>query len=80
MKWDKHAEKAVQKVPFFVRKKVKARVEKEAGDAGKTRVSLADVKATQKRFLNKMDKEVKGYQTDACFGANGCPNRIIAGN
>jgi len=77
MKWDKDAEKAIQKVPFFVRKKVKARVEKEAGDAGKIIVSLADVKATQKRFLNKMDAEIKGYQLDACFGSNGCPNQIL---
>lgn len=77
MKWEKDAEQAIRKVPFFVRKKVKARVEKEAGDAGKVRVSLADVKATQKRFLNKMDSEIKGYQLDACFGSGGCPNRIV---
>lgn len=77
MKWEKDAEKAISKVPFFVRKKVKARVEKEASDAGKKYVSLADVKTTQKRFLNKMDKEVKGYQLDECFGSNGCPNRIL---
>ncbi len=77
MEWKKDAEQAIKKVPFFVRKKVKARVEKEAGDAGKVVVSLADVKATQKRFLNKMDSEIKGYQLDACFGSGGCPNRIL---
>jgi dissimilatory sulfite reductase (desulfoviridin) alpha/beta subunit len=78
MKWEKDAEQAIRKVPFFVRKKVKARVEKEAGDAGKVLVSLADVQATQKRFLNKMDSEIKGYQLDACFGSGGCPNQIIS--
>jgi anaerobic sulfite reductase subunit C len=77
MEWENDAEQAIKKVPFFVRKKVKARVEKEAGDAGKVRVSLMDVKATQKRFLNKMDSEIKGYQLDACFGSGGCPNRIL---
>ncbi len=77
MKWEKDAEQAIRIVPFFVRKKVKARVEKEAGDAGKASVSLADVKATQKRFLNKMDSEIKGYQLDACFGSGGCPNQIL---
>ena len=76
MKWEKEAEQAIKKVPFFVRKKVKLRVEKEAAEAGKVRVSLADVKATQKRFLNKMDSEIKGFQLDACFGSGGCPNRI----
>ena len=64
MKWNKDAEKAIQKVPFFVRKSVKTRVEKEARAAGRSLVSLADVKATQKRFLNNMDSEVKGYQID----------------
>ncbi|MBC2716094.1 MAG: 4Fe-4S binding protein [Desulfobacteraceae bacterium] len=77
MKWEKDAEKAIQKVPFFVRKKVKARVEKEAGDTGKIIVSLADVKATQKRFLKKMDAEIRGFQLDACFGSSGCPNQIF---
>ena len=77
MKWEKDAEKAIYKVPFFVRKKVRARVEKEAGDTGKIVVSLADVKTTQKRFLNKMDDEIKGFQIDTCFGANGCPNQIL---
>jgi dissimilatory sulfite reductase (desulfoviridin) alpha/beta subunit len=37
---------------------------------------MADVSTARERFLKKMDKEVKGYQIDACFGAGGCPNRI----
>lgn len=78
MKWTDQAEAAVKKVPFFVRKKVRARVEKETGDAGKTRVTLADVKATQARYLKKMSSEIKGYQVDACFGQSGCPHRTVA--
>ena len=77
MKWTDEAEAAVKKVPFFVRKKVRARVEKEAADAGKASVSLFDVKATQARYLNKMSSEVKGYQLDACFGSGGCPHRAM---
>jgi dissimilatory sulfite reductase (desulfoviridin) alpha/beta subunit len=78
MKWTEEAETAVKKVPFFVRKKVRARVEKEAADAGKDRVTLSDVKATQARYLKKMSSEVKGYQLDACFGGGGCPHRAMA--
>ena len=78
MQWTREAEAAVKKVPFFVRKKVRTRVEKEALDAGKTEVTLSDVKATQARYLEKMSKEVKGYQVDACFGSSGCPHRAIA--
>lgn len=80
MKWTLEAEAAVKKVPFFVRKKVRSRVENEATAAGKKVVSLADVKATQARFLNKMSSEIKGYQIDTCFGSNGCPNRANSGD
>ena len=77
MKWMPEAEEAIKKVPFFVRKRVKARVEKEATEAGKQAVSLADVKATQARYLTRMSSEIKGYQIETCFGPSGCPNRAI---
>ena len=75
MEWTKDADESIQKVPFFVRKRVRARVEKEAKDAGKEIVSQADVKATQTRYLAGMASEIKGYQIDTCFGPGGCPNR-----
>ena len=75
MKWSAEAEAAIKKVPFFVRKRVRKRVEAEAAEAGKPEVTLAEVKATQKRYLNRMESEIKGYQLDCCFGPNGCPNR-----
>ena len=74
MKWTSEAEAEVKKVPFFVRKKVRARVESEAAAAGKGMVSLADVKATQARYLKKMSSEITGYQVETCFGSAGCPN------
>jgi anaerobic sulfite reductase subunit C len=80
MQWSPEAEEAVCKVPFFVRKRVRARVEEEARQAGKTIITLAEVKATQKRYLNGMSAEVKGYQLDTCFGPSGCPNRIQGGD
>ena len=77
MKWMPQAEEAIKKVPFFVRKRVRARVEKEAIKAGQQAVSLADVKATQTRYLTRMSSEIKGYQIETCFGPSGCPNRAI---
>ena len=77
MEWTKEADESIKKVPFFVRKRVKARVEKEARSAGKNVVSLADVKATQARYLSNMASEVKGYQIETCFGPSGCPNRAV---
>ena len=80
MKWTPEAEAAIKKVPFFVRKKVRTRVEKEAGAAGKHVVSIEDVKASQTRYLSKMGSEIKGYQIDTCFGPSGCPNRAVVGD
>ena len=77
MKWMPQAEDAIKKVPFFVRKRVRERVEKEAMEAGRQTVSLADVKATQARYLTSMSSEINGYQIETCFGPSGCPNRAI---
>ena len=77
MDWTPEAEAALKKVPFFVRKRVRARVEKDTREAGKRTVSLADVKTTQARYLTSMKSEIKGYQIETCFGPSGCPNRAI---
>ncbi|BBO74995.1 hypothetical protein DSCW_24120 [Desulfosarcina widdelii] len=77
MRWTAEAEAAIKKVPFFVRKKVRSRVEREAADDGSTVVDIEAVKTTQKRYLSGMAAEVKGYQLDTCFGSNGCPNRSV---
>src|SRR4030042_6876594 len=79
MKWTEEAESALKKVPFFVRKKVRVRVEKEAEEEGKQVVSVNEVKATQKRYLSRMESEIKGYQIDICFGPSGCPNQANCG-
>jgi dissimilatory sulfite reductase (desulfoviridin) alpha/beta subunit len=80
MKWTIEAEEAVKKIPFFVRKRVRLRVEKEAEAAGKALVTLAEVKDTQARFLSRMETDIKGYQIETCFGPSGCPNRAHAGD
>jgi dissimilatory sulfite reductase (desulfoviridin) alpha/beta subunit len=78
MKWTKQAEEAVSRVPFFVRKRVKKKVEEEAERRGATEVKLEHVQTSQKRFLGEMEKEVKGYQIETCFGPGGCPNRAVS--
>ncbi len=77
MQWTQDAENAVKKVPFFVRKKVRARVEFQVAAANKNVVTLADVKTAQQRYLQSMSAEIKGYQIDTCFGPSGCPNRTV---
>ena len=77
MNWSKEAEKAILKVPFFVRKRVRKRVEEEAILRGAKEVGLEHVQACKERFLNRMEEEVKGYQVENCFGQSGCPNRVV---
>jgi len=77
MKWSKEAEEAVAKVPFFVRRRVRQRVEEEARQCGAQEVNLEHVRTCQRRFLNKMEEEVKGYQVETCFGPTGCPNQAV---
>ena len=77
MEWTEEAEAAIRKVPFFVRKKVRARVEDEMRKKGKKRISINDVRLSQKRYLARMGEEIKGYQLETCFGAGGCPNPAV---
>lgn len=77
IQWNQEAEDALKKVPFFVRKKVRTRVEKEARLAGRETVTLAIMNRARKKFLDNMSSEIKGYQLDTCFGSGGCPNRAI---
>ncbi len=76
MKWSRDADKAIKKVPFFVRKKVKKKVEDFVEQKGKASVELSDVTELKKQFLSKggMEKDIKGYEVSTCFGGAGCPN------
>jgi len=80
MKWTGEAEKAVSRVPFFVRKRVKTLVEEEAVRFGSREVTMKHVQACQKRYFRHMEEEVKGFQVETCFGPSGCPNRAIMEN
>ena len=51
MKWSPEAESAVDKVPFFIRKKVRNQVEAHVEHMGRSRVTLSDVTALKRQFL-----------------------------
>jgi anaerobic sulfite reductase subunit C len=76
VKWSKEAEAAVSRVPFFVRKRVKKKVEEEAASQGSAVVTLDHVTSCRNRFMKDMDSEVKGFQIETCFGSGGCPNSV----
>jgi anaerobic sulfite reductase subunit C len=75
--WSSEAEKAISRVPFFVRRRVRRRVEAEARDAGAAQVNLEHVQACQQKFLRNMEAEVKGWQMETCFGVSDCPHRAV---
>jgi dissimilatory sulfite reductase (desulfoviridin) alpha/beta subunit len=76
MKWTRQAEEAVSKVPFFIRKRVKKRVEEEAARLNSSSVTMEHVRLCQQKYLKSMEDEVKGYQLETCFGPSGCPNKV----
>ena len=78
MKWQSQAEAVLSRVPFFVRKRVRRKVEAEAVRRGAEEVCLEDVRACQRSFLETMEAEVKGYEVETCFGAGGCSNRAVS--
>jgi dissimilatory sulfite reductase (desulfoviridin) alpha/beta subunit len=77
MKWSREANDALSRVPFFVRKRVKKRLEEDAIRSKVNEVTIKHVRTCQKRFLNRMEDEVKGFQVETCFGSTGCPNRAV---
>ena len=49
--WSPEAEEAVSRVPFFVRKRVRQRVEAEARQSGASQVHLEQVRSCQQKFF-----------------------------
>ncbi len=80
MRWNRAAEEAIAKVPFFIRRRVKKKVEQDAESRGSAEVTLENIRTVQQNFLKNMEDDIKGYQLENCFGASGCPNRIPTGN
>jgi dissimilatory sulfite reductase (desulfoviridin) alpha/beta subunit len=76
MKWLPDAEAEIRKAPFFVRKRARERVEAYVSAEDRDFVTVADVQMVKKRFLTRMDEEVRGFRVEACFGSQGCPNRV----
>ncbi|MDR3566944.1 MAG: 4Fe-4S binding protein [Syntrophobacteraceae bacterium] len=75
MIWTREAEEAVLKAPFFVRRRVRLEVEKEAARQGSGKVLLRHVSDCKQGFLSGKAVQSKGFQIESCFGESGCKNR-----
>jgi dissimilatory sulfite reductase (desulfoviridin) alpha/beta subunit len=78
MTWDSEAEKMLRRVPFFVRKRVRTKVEEEVAAAGRRRVTTTDLEDSKRRQMKKLSEAGKGYSLEACFGSSGCHNAVVA--
>jgi len=76
--WAPDAEKLLGRVPFFVRQRVRKKVEEEVTTAGRTRVTVADLEESKGRHLQRLSEGVKGYTLETCFGGSGCQNAVVA--
>jgi len=74
--WDPDAEQVLRRVPFFVRHRVRKKVEEDVAAAGRSRVTVADLEASKKHQLARLSEGVKGYTLETCFGGSGCQNAV----
>ncbi len=77
MKWTSEAEDRISKVPFFVRRKVRKEVEKEARAGGASVVDVGHIESCRKRYMTDRQDQTAGFEVDQCFGADKCPNRAV---
>jgi anaerobic sulfite reductase subunit C len=89
--WQDEATLLLKKVPFFVRKFARARVEELVRSEGRLEVQAEDVERARIDFLKDIDRQEKAekekskdysspalYQVDACKGmALGCPFGLV---
>jgi len=78
MRWSAEADRLISRVPFFIRRQVRRRVEEEARQVGAGTVLPVHVRAAQTKFLQHLDREVKGWQLETCLGVEDCPQRAVA--
>ena len=79
MDWTDKSKKELSRVPFFVRKKVKKKVEEYACEKGAEIIEPAHLHEARKNFLNKMEDEIKGYRVEVCMGGSNCENAVDTG-
>ena len=77
MKWSQEAERTMKRVPFFIRKMVRRKVEDYALKRGIEVIEKRHIEECKNRFMNNMDEELQGFSVETCLGADGCSNRVL---
>jgi anaerobic sulfite reductase subunit C len=77
LSWAPDAERLLGRVPFFVRHRVRKKVEEEVAAGGRAQVTVADLEESKRRHLQRLSEGVKGYTLETCFGGSGCQNAVV---
>ncbi len=77
MKWSQEAERTMKRVPFFIRKMVRSKVEAYALEHGVKIIENREIEECRVRFMKNMDEELQGFSVETCLGAKGCSNRTL---
>ncbi len=77
MKWSPEGKKKLQRVPFFIRRMVKKKVEEYASENSIDVIGPEHLDLLKERFMKNQAQELKGYSVETCLGADGCPNRNL---
>ena len=78
MRWEKEAEALLKKVPFFVRGRVKKKVEDFVRQRGGNVVTREEMLAAKRALRDKAAEAQEGFAVEGCFGAAGCENAVTS--
>ncbi|OAG27875.1 4Fe-4S binding protein [Thermodesulfatator autotrophicus] len=78
MKWEPEAEALLKRVPFFVRKKVKKKVEEFVRARGEATVTRESMLAAREALRDKAAQAEKAFSVEGCFGISNCPNAVTS--
>ncbi len=78
MRWEPEAEALLKRVPFFVRKKVKKKVEEFARERGEATVTKEVMLAAREALRDKASQAEKAFSVEGCFGLSSCPNAVTS--
>ncbi|WP_022852318.1 4Fe-4S dicluster domain-containing protein [Thermodesulfatator atlanticus] len=78
MEWEKDAQALLKRVPFFVRKKVKRKVEEFVKARGEKIVTKEAMLAAREALREKAAQTETGFSVESCFGGSGCPNAVTS--
>jgi len=76
MRWEPEAEALLKRVPFFVRGRVKKKVEEFVRSRGREVVTAEEMLAAREALREKAASATEGFAVEGCFGSTGCPNAV----